>query len=169
MAAGGARVVLDGQASNALFILADDLQAPEFASSDGVGATYAKTVQVCGEALRGEAQGVPKGIESFMKECGRAEYVFVLRRTAEESAQSVDNDSFQAGMYEGDVLLFRLADGSSLGGFRVSAKSSDQIMAQVDANGNPVDISERLESDLSAELFADIGTKIRKHLPGALP
>ena len=168
VATGTEHVLLEGEESNALFIRADDLHAPERTSSDTTGTTRANTVKICGEALRGEAMGVPAGVESFLKACERARYVFVLRKAAESSAELADNDSFAAGGYAGDVLLFRLADGALLGGFRVSAQSSDQVMARVDADGKPIDVSDRLQSDLSANLFADIDTKLRKYVPGVI-
>ena len=169
VATGTEHVLLEGEGSNALFIRADDLHAPELASADATGATRAGTTKSCAEALRGEAMGVPAGVESFLKACERARYVFVLRKTAESSAELADSDSFTAGGYEGDVLLFRLADGALLGGFRVSAQSSDQVMARVDSDGKPIDVSDRLQSDLSSKLFADIDAKLRKYVPGVIP
>jgi hypothetical protein len=161
-------VVLDGDNSNALFILASDLAAPEHASSDATGATRAAAVQACGEALRGQFNGVPKGADLYLQECGRAQYLFVLRTHLEEAAQLIDKDSFQAGQYGGDVLLFRLADGAALGGFRVSAASNDSVQALVDENGNPVDVAGRLDSDLSANAFVDIEDKLRTVVPGSI-
>lgn len=168
VAIGTEHVLLEGEQSNALFIRADDLHAPERASSDATGGTRTGTVETCGEALRGEAMGVPAGIEGFLKACERARYLFVLRKTNEQSAELADSDSFTAGGYEGDVLLFRLADGALLGGFRVSAQSSDQIMVRVDADGKPIDGSDQLQSDLSSKLFADIDAKLRKYVPGVI-
>ena len=163
------RVVLDGDKSNALFILASDLAAPEHASTSAMGATRAAAVQACGEALRGDFNGVPKGAEIYLQECGRAEYLFVLRTNVEQAAQLIDNATFQAGRYGGDVLLFKLADGTHLGGFRVSAASNDTVEALVDEHGNPVDASGRLDSDLSANAFVDIEEKLRKVVPGSIP
>lgn len=161
-------VVLDGENSNALFLLAGDVLAPENARSDAMGATRAAAVQACGEALRGEFSGVPKGAELYLRECGRAQYVFVLRTQVDEAARLLDKDTFQAGRYAGDVLLFRLADGASLGGFRVAAASNDTVQALVDDSGNPIDASGRLDSDLGANAFVDIEEKLRKHVPGSI-
>jgi hypothetical protein len=161
-------VVLDGENSNALFVLASDLAAPEHASSGSMGATRAAAVQACGEALRGEFNGVPKGADLYLQECGRAQYVFVLRTSVEQAAQLLDKDTFQAGSYAGDVQLYRLADGAPLGGFRVAGASNDTVQALVDEHGNPVDASGRLDSDLSANVFVDIEEKLRKHVPGSI-
>lgn len=167
--AGGARIVLDGDGSNALFIHVDDLLAPEFAGTDGTGATRASRVEGCGEALRGEFSGIAKGAALYLEECGRAEYVFVLRTHADEPARLVGSDSFEPGRYEGDVLLFRIADGMLLGGFRVSAESSDQVSVQMDSAGNPIDPIERLNSDLSSRVFVQIDEKLRALVPGVIP
>jgi hypothetical protein len=163
------RVVLDGEHSNALFLLASDVPSPEHASTGATGATRAAAVQACGEALRGEFHGVAKGAELYLQECGRAEYVFVLRTRVDEAAQLIDSDSFQAGRYGGDVLLFRLSDGALLGGFRVAAQSNDSVQALVDEHGNPVDASGRLDSDLNSNAFVEIEEKLRTHVPGSIP
>lgn len=162
-------IVLDGEQPNALFILADDLQAPEYADTEDRGGTHAHTVRACGDALTGEASGHPGAFEGYLKECGRAEYLFVLRTHAEESAQIIDRESFQPGFYEGDVLLIRIADGALLGGFRVSGRNGDSVTAQTDASGNAIDVDERLESDLDAMVFVDIQDKLRQHIPGSIP
>jgi hypothetical protein len=161
-------VVLDGDHSNALFLLDAHVMAPENASSDAMGATRAAAVQACGEALRGQFNGVPKGADIYLRECGRAEYVVVLRTNMEQAAQMVDAKTFESGRYAGDVLLFRLDDGAALGGFRVSAESNDTVEALVDENGNPIDVSGRLDSDLGANAFVDIEEKLRTHLPGSI-
>jgi hypothetical protein len=169
---GGAHVVLEGKEgnpNNALFIRAADLAAPDHATSDGNGALNARSVEECGEALRGEFSGVPGGAELYLQECARAEYVFVLRTTTDEAATLIDDSSFQPGSFEGDVLLFRLADGALLGGFAVSAKSSEEITVATDEHGTAVDAVDRLNSDLSSRVFMDINTKLRALAPGSLP
>lgn len=162
---GSDKVVLEGENQNALLIQADDLNMPEFASSDDIGATYASTIETCGEALDGRFQGISLGAQSFLEECARAEYLFVMRTHATEGAQTVDRETFQPGSYEGDVLLFRLADGALLGGFRVSATNNDTVTTREDVS----DADERLESDLSSNVFVAIGDGVRKHVPGSLP
>ena len=166
---GSEKVVMDGDASNALFIRAEDLAAPQLATSDDVGATYAGTIEVCGEALEGTFSGVSAGARLFLEDCARAEYLIVMRTHSSAGAMTLDKDSFQSGSYEGDVLLFRLADGQSLGGFRVSATNNDTVMAPTDASGNVTNAGERLDSDLSANVFVAIGDGLRKHVPGVLP
>lgn len=165
---GDARVVLDGDDENALFIPAASLASPEYTDSDDRGATHAHKVEMCGDAVTGEASGHPGAFEDYMKQCAAAQYLFVLRAHDEASAQIVNLETFQPGHYEGDVLLLRIADGAVLGGFRVSARSSESIMAQADASGNATDIGERLDSDLDANVFAAIDDQIREHVPGAL-
>jgi hypothetical protein len=169
---GAGKVVLEGEHSNALFIRAEDLAAPRNATSDAMGSTHAGTVRICGEALRGEFHGAPAGMRAFLTECGRTEYVFVQRTRTEQLATLVatlvGEQSFAPGLYEGDVLLFRLADGALLGGFTVAAESSDEVSVRLDASGNPIDPIDRLNSDLSAEVFASINAKLRQHVPGAV-
>jgi hypothetical protein len=167
---GGARVVLDGENENALFIRAADLAAPESASSEGNGALHANRVQVCGEALReDDPDSLPKGIPLYLEECERAEYVFVLRPTVDEAATLIDDATFQPGRFEGDVLLFRLADGALLGGFAVSEKSSEEVTVATDEAGASVDAVGRLNSDLSSRVFVAINEKLRANVPGVLP
>ncbi len=167
--AGGARIVLDGAASNAVMIRAADLATPERASSDGNGATRAGTLAACGKILRGEFLGEPSGAEMLLGECERAEYLFVLRTVSERPAAITGASTFQPGAYEGEVLLFRLADGAAMGGFRVTAANSSEVMAHTDKAGAAKDVEDRLESDLSANAFAAIDAKLRKLLPGSLP
>ncbi len=158
----------NGGEGNALFILADDVPAPDHASRDGIGGTYAYTTATCGEALNGG--DIQPGTASFLADCARAKYVFVLRtRRHDKPEANVAEHNFRAGAYEGDVLLFRIEDGALLGGFRTSGKSNDQIMVREDAQGQPKDAEDRLESDLSSEVYADIGAKLRALIPGSIP
>jgi hypothetical protein len=166
----GARIVLDGDNENALFIRVADMAAPEHASADGNGGLHANRVQVCGEALTAEdPESLGKGIPLYLEECERSEYVFVLRPTVDEAAALIDSSTFQQGRFEGDVLLFRLADGALLGGFTVSEKSSDEVTVATDASGAPVDAIDRLNSDLSSQVFVAINDKLRANVPGVLP
>ncbi len=165
---GGAKLVLDGENSNALFIRQDNLADPLNATSDGTGSTHAGNVKVCGEALRGDFSGHPGGAELFLKDCARAEYLFVQRTRTDQAAELVGSDSFNPGMYEGDVLLFRLSDGALLGGFTVNAKSSDEVSVALDEAGNAIDPIGRLNSDMTAEVFSEIDTKLRALVPGSL-
>jgi hypothetical protein len=160
--------VLDGDDSNALFLRAEDMPAPDHATSDGPGGTRAAAVQACGEAVRGEFAGVPAGAESYLAQCERAKYVFVLRTQVHDAPGMVGDKSFVAGTYAGDVLLFRLADGAPLGGFRVDAASHGSVQALADENGNPIDASGRLDSDLNANAFVGIEEKLKKLLPGSV-
>lgn len=166
---GGAKVVLDGEGTNAIFIRSQDLAAPETAASDGPGGTHAGTVETCGDALTGEFYGVAGGAQLFLEECAAAQYAFVLRTHVDHAPQVSGTDSFEPGLYEGDVLLFRLADATLLGGFRVSGKSSDEVQVLLDDAGNPIDPSERLQSDLDSMVFVDIQDKLRTHVPGSIP
>jgi hypothetical protein len=119
--------------------------------------------------LRGEFDGIAKGADLFLRECARAQYVFVLRTTADDPARLVDANNFESGRYVGDVLLYRLADGALLGGFGVSAQSSDQVSVQLDSAGNPIDPIEKLNSDMSSKVFVEIEEKLRSLVPGSLP
>jgi len=169
MSAGSERIVLTGEASNAIFIHADDVANPETARSDQIGATRAGDTAGCGDALRGQFGGIAKGAELYLQTCGRAAYVFVLRKHVEDLPALIDDDSFRPGSYEGDVLLFRLADGAMLGGFRVTGDSSEQVIAVTDAEGKAKDIGGRLASDLSSAVFVNIEAKLRSLVPGAIP
>lgn len=168
VAIGDARIRLDGEDSNALFLRSTDLASPETTSNDGVGGTHAYAVSVCGEALRGEFSGAAAGMASFLKQCGRAEYAFVLRTIDYSTAGLTGQDTFEAGQYEGEVLLFRLADGAPLGGFRVLSESSGQISVAVDESGTPLDAGERLDSDFESNAFAAIEAGLKTHVPGVI-
>jgi hypothetical protein len=166
---GGASVVLDGDKSNAVFVRATHLANPLSADREGMGGTHAYTVATCAESLRGEFDGAPGGMEAFMSECRRAEYAFVLRSHAEVMAQLIDSQTFQPGIYDGEVLLFRLSDGNYMGGFRVTAQSSDEVSVTVDSAGNPIDPIERLNSDMTSQVFSQIEAKLKEHVPGVMP
>ena len=166
---GGAKVVLEGETSNALFIRAEDLAAPETATSDSAGSTRASTVETCGEGLREDPGSLGLGVPLFLAECARAEYVFVQRTHVHDHPQLLDPTTFQPGRYEGDVLLYRLADGALLGGFRVEGANNAEVSAATDDSGNVIDPSGRLDSDLSAEIYVDIEDGLKKHVPGSIP
>jgi hypothetical protein len=161
-------VVLDGPDSNALYLVSTDVAAPEHSDSTTTGATFAGAAQACGEALRGEFHGTAVGAEALLSQCGRAKYLLVQRAQVDEAAQMVGADSYSGGHYAGDVLLFRLADGAALGGFRVEAASSGSVMAHTDQYGGAKDAGSRLESDMSANAFVAIDEKLRKYLPGSI-
>jgi hypothetical protein len=168
LAIGDARIRLGGDDSNAVFLRSTDLASPETTRSDGVGGTHATGVAVCGEALRGEFHGVAAGMDSFLSHCGRAEYAFVLRTIDYSIAGMTGADTFEPGRYEGEVLLFRLADGAPLGGFRVASASSGEISVAVDEAGVALDTGERLDSDFEANAFAAIEAGLKAHVPGVL-
>ena len=159
----GERVVLEGEDSNALFILAYDLRAPESASDEPTGARRAFIVKGCGELLRGEFRGAPPGATAFFKQCSAAKFAFVLRTTNEMQPMLIDEKSFRPGVFEGEVLLFRLADGALLGGFRVFAESSAEVSAKTDL------IVTQLSEDVNLKLSADIDAKLQQHVPGVIP
>jgi hypothetical protein len=166
---GGARVVLEGDASNALFVNATDLLDPgKAANGDGPGSTHAYDIGVCGEAVRGEFYGAAAGAAAFMAQCARAEYAFVLRTHVHEMATLVDNESFSPGRYEGDVLLYRLADNALLGGFNVAATNGGEVSVEVGADGTPIDAMSRLNSDLDSMVFVQIEEKLKQHVPGVM-
>ena len=58
MEIGTQRVVLDGEVTNALFIHADDVKSPQQAGADGIGGTYAGTIETCAQAMSGQPRGV---------------------------------------------------------------------------------------------------------------
>jgi hypothetical protein len=166
---GGAKVVLEGDASNALFVTSSDLVTPGASGTGGPGSTHAFAVGTCGETLRGEFYGAAKGAEAFMTQCARAEYAFVLRTHAHDAATVVDNESFSPGRYEGDVLLYRLADATLLGGFAISATNGDEVSVEIGADGTPIDAETRLNSDLESIVFVQIQEKLKQHVPGVIP
>ena len=170
---GDAKIVLDTDdedgVTNAIFIPAEFLAAPETASSDGMGATHGITAEYCGEAMRTGGKDGGMGIGLFMEECGRATHAFVMRTHDSQEAEIVGSDSFEPGHFDGDVLLFRLADGELLGGFSVQGESSDEVSVTLDSAGNPIDPMERLNSDLSSSVYSTIDAKLRDQVPGALP
>jgi hypothetical protein len=165
---GGEVIVLDGEGSNALFIQADDLASPTTASSKTPGATRASAVETCGSLLSGEFLGVAGGAKLYLEECGRAKYVFVLRTGLSEAAQVGQEKTFAKGNYAGEVLLFRIADGEALGGFRVGADSSDSVSMDRAKVDDAQAVGERLEDDLSANVFVDIDKQLRAHVPGVI-
>ena len=168
MDAGAQRVVLEGAETNALLIHADDLKAPERAGASRTGATHAGTIETCGRAMSGDAPGVPAGVDSMLRECADAEFLFILRARVDEPAEIVEVRSYRPGRFAGEVLLFRLSDGTLLGGFSVSATNNDSLMAQVDEAGVPKDLAGRLQGELSSNVFAGINAKLRKHVPGSV-
>lgn len=164
----GASVRLDGDDSNALLIPAAHVGAPQHTRADGTGSTHALPLQYCGEAVRERSANPPPGAPIFVAECARAEYLFVLR-TLHESPPKLDADGFEGGLFAGDVLLFRLADGTLLGGFQLRAENSESVQVETDGRGNPVNADERLRSDLSSNVYVAVDRRLRELIPGVLP
>ncbi|MGH8030184.1 MAG: hypothetical protein ACREO3_09640 [Arenimonas sp.] len=167
---GSARVRLDGEQSNALYVSAEHLLTQGGSNLDFTGYMYSVPTQQCGAALRsGGRLFLVSQLRNLLPACSRAEYVFVQRTIVDVPAQRVDAHTFQPGRYAGDVLLFRLADGVLLGGFNVSGKSSDNVMVVADENGAGSDPIGGINRDLSASVDADISAKLKRHVPGVIP
>lgn len=159
----GARVRLRSGDSNALFLPDANLREPERTSDSGDAGTHSSKVAGCGEALRGEFRGSPVGARGFLSDCARAEYVFVLRRVY----APVEGETYDPLTWRGEVLLFRLADGAALGGFRVGTDTRGATTVLVDGAGNQVAGSARTD-DPRAKIFAAIDEGLRTHVPGVL-
>jgi hypothetical protein len=159
----GKKVALEGEATNALFLHADDLAHPEVADPKGRSTVLASEVKGCGDVLGGTFPGVPGGAEIFMKRCAAAEYAFVLRTHEDQSPEVMADNKFVPGKYRGDVLLFRLSDGAALGGFSVAAENSHTV----NVNSNEFDTT-RLRNNLDASVFVAIQQKLQALAPGSV-
>ena len=134
----GARVVLTGPDANALYVASEHLATPEKAGPYGTGTeAYTPPVQTCGMVLAGQPPTYRQEpeIAAHLQQCANAEYAFVLRSREVVFAKLVDETTFQPGIYDGEVRLYRLADGADLGGFRVSARNGDDIAVVVGQYG----------------------------------
>lgn len=166
---GSASVRLEGPESNALYVRAEHMLAPEKADLSLTHVTSSYKTQQCAKALLDASHELVAGLRATLPACGRAEYLFVQRTTLDEKAQLLDAHTFQPGRYEGEVLLFRLADGALLGGFRVSGKSSDSVMTAGEGSGawsNPIGDINR---DLAQSVDKDINSKLSPYAPGVVP
>jgi hypothetical protein len=166
---GTARVVLEGPESNALFVRAEHLLAPEKANLSENNVLPSYKTQQCAAELAGAAYALVAGLDDLLISCGRAEYLFVHRAVVDVPAKMIDATTFEPGRYEGEVLLFRLADGALLGGFRVTGKSSDSLMLSADENSVALDPLGGIHRDLRFSVDADINAKLPQFVPGVLP
>jgi hypothetical protein len=85
-------------------------------------------------------------VEYFTKLCddlASMKYLVVVRtRLTTEPWADSGGDSFSPGLWQGEVLVFEIADGKFLGGAAVSASNSDTV------NVNVADANKWLHSDL---------------------
>jgi hypothetical protein len=51
----------------------------------------------------------------------------------------------------------------------VSALSCASVLALAVAGGGATDVADRLESDLEANVFADLNAKLHRLVPGSIP
>jgi hypothetical protein len=155
---------------NAAVIHAEDLRDPAELASVAVRTIRAQRLGECGSILRRKkhvstlSDPIPKVAESYLEQCEAVRFLFVVRTFEHQDPQSVDDDSFTPGRFEGDVLLYEVATKKSYGGFKISVKSSPSVTAVGEANN-----SDRMASDFEANMFVAIDDAIRSHLPGALP
>lgn len=155
---------------NAAVIHAEDLRDPAELAPVAVRTIRAQRLGECGSILRRKkyvstlSDPIPKVAESYFEQCEAVRFVFVVRTFEHQDPQSVDNDSFTPGRFEGDVLLYEVATKKSFGGFKISVKSSQSVSVVGEANNG-----DRLASDFEANVFVAIEDAIRSHLPGALP
>ena len=167
--AGGAAIVLDGADTNALYLLAEHLRAPgQGADIDDVPLLQLRAYQ-CGEALSRPTHYAADALASLLPSCADAEYVFVQRTHDFVPAALVGETTFAPGHYTGDVLLYRVADGALLGGFRVAAESSDSISVGADESGRALDPIGGVNQDLARRVQEDITAKLKQHVPGVVP
>lgn len=155
--------------ANAAVIHAEDLRDP--AAQAGVALRTLRTNQLgeCGSILHKKkslttlADPIPKVAESYFEQCEAVRYLFVVRTFEHEAPQSVDEDSFTPGRFEGDVLVYELSSKKSFGGFKISVKSSSSITVVGEQT------RDRLSGDFEANVFVAIDDAIRAQVPGALP
>lgn len=170
--AGGARVVLTGPDANAIYLAWVHLGKPETAGPYGTGAeAYTPPVQTCAMAMAGQPPTFRQEAEiaAHLQQCARAEYAFVLRTLGVEYAKLVDEQSFQPGFYDGEVRLYRLADGADLGGFRVSARNGDEISVYVGKYGAAAEVSNALNDEIKTAVQSQIDERLREQVAGVLP
>jgi len=104
-------------------------------------------------------------MEKVLREFGGLKYLLVIRNLEVREAALTPGrrDSFTGGSCEGDALLFDLDLGRSVGGFRFSGSSSEQVSAQT---SNPQGF---LGADLRINTVRIISTEFTRRFPGATP
>lgn len=169
---GGARIVLEGTDPNALFVAWVHLATPEKAGPYGTGTKHTDPIQTCGMALTGQTQFRTEDVvASHLQQCAGAEYAFVLRTQGVEYPKISDeqNLTYSPGWYDGEVRLYRLADGAPLGGFRVSARNGEEIGVYVGKYGAAAEITNALSREIDDQIDAQIVEGLRKFVPGSVP
>jgi hypothetical protein len=156
--------------ANAAVVHAEDLRDPAELAAVAVRTIRARRLGECGSILRRKkyvstlSDPIPKVAESYFEGCEAVKYVFVVRTFEHQDPQSLGDDNFTPGRFEGDVLLYEVASKKAFGGFKVSVQSSRSVTV-----GGEAQTSDRLSSDFEANVFVAIDDAIRAHLPGALP
>ena len=88
-----------------------------------------------------------------LKACLDAKYIVVMRAKHDDPIVGAD-DTFIAGSSDVDVLVFRLKDAKSLGGFSVKAKNSDKVHGTEAVKAAKADLQNRIKEAVGAELDA---------------
>ena len=167
---GGARVVLEGDGANALFIVDVHLADPMKAGPYGTGAELAVPIQTCARALVGQTPfHTEEEIARHLQQCASAEYAFVLRSDHETYGELLSGNEYTPGAYAGEVRLYRLADGAALGGFRVSAANDDELTVAVGQYGEEAAVGNALVAQVRERVQAAIVAGLREHVPGSVP
>jgi hypothetical protein len=163
-------IVLEPESkANAAVIHVEDLKDPAAQASVALRTLRTKQLGECGSILRKKkylttlSDPIPKVAASYFEQCEAVRYLFVLRTFEHEAPQALDDKSFTPGRFEGDILVYELATKKSLGGFKISVKSSATVTVVGDQT------SDRLGGDFEANVFVAIDDAIRARIPGALP
>jgi hypothetical protein len=103
-----------------------------------------------------------KQTSALLQQCASFTYLLVLV-ASKKTDPLVDkaNKRFVPGHVEGDILVFDLASGKALGGFKVSGRNSDSLTVNMD------DPWHDLEREMSQKLWTSIEAGLSSHVPGS--
>lgn len=177
---GSARYYQRG-ANAQLFSLTELSKPPDAdpATTDMFGARELVWKQVRGMVKQGTFPKDKQDAVAALKAVPQWRYIVVLTIRAAQRPQanpgytggnvtetrSFSTGTFAAGFVEGDALLFDLNDGSLLGGFPVSAKSSGNVESTSYGGDANAAMQRALDNDLLHEIRTAIGRGIRQRVP----
>jgi hypothetical protein len=168
-------LVLEGAASNAMFLYAEDLAQPGFAKPVNLRTLDSAPLLQCGSLLTKQLYVTdplktpsPSGADALLSACARLRYALVIReRSFTPPHLALESRSFTPGSYSADVLAFDVTSGALVGGYSITAKNegSVDLANDEDEQGHV----RRLLANLESVVFASLRKGARDAFPGSLP
>lgn len=160
-----------GEVTNAAFIYADDLAKPGDVAAVPLRSLDSLPLLQCGRLLKDgmlvDSPFAPKPsiAKQYLEACARVRYAFVIQTIEYVAPRPPPAESlkFVPGSYRARVVVMKLEDGSSLGGYEFAVGSDNDIRVP---EGTPT--VEQLVTNLEGNAYRGLRSSTNRAVPGAL-